>query len=98
MEAGSEGVWPAHHLPLAAMEANANTSNCRRSHAMPGKLTTWTYDCVPAGPRGFLRALRLRWAPAAAGPAPAVRNVPFEEHATHHTARPPVGPVPVLHH
>src|SRR3546814_11221961 len=96
MEAGSEGVWPAHHLPLAAMEANANTSNCRRSHAMAGKLTIWTYDWVPAGPRGFVRDLRLRWAAEEAGLAHDVRTVPFEAHGTHHMARPTFGQQPVL--
>ena len=29
---------------------------------MTGKLTIWTYDWVPEGPRGFVRDLRLRWA------------------------------------
>lgn len=27
---------------------------------MTGKPTIWTYDRVPAGPRGFVRDLRLR--------------------------------------
>src|SRR3546814_16318954 len=80
--AGSVGVWPAHHLPLAAMEANANTSNCRRSHAMAGTLTIWTYDWVPAGTSGFVRDLRLRWAEEDAGLAHYVRTVTLEDHET----------------
>lgn len=31
------------------------------------ELTIWTYDWVPAGPRGFVRDLRLRWACEEAG-------------------------------
>src|SRR3546814_13036773 len=78
------------------MEANANTSNCRRSHAMAGKLTIWTYDWVPAGPRGFVRDLRLRWAAEEAGLAHDVRTVPFEDHETNHLDRQPFGQLPFL--
>src|SRR3546814_7163878 len=78
------------------MEANANTSNCRRSHAMAGKLTIWTYDWVPAGPRGFVRDLRLRWAAEEAGLAHDVRTVPFEDHETNHLDRQPFGQMPFL--
>src|SRR3546814_19486182 len=78
------------------MEANANTSNCRRSHAMAGKLTIWTYDWVPAGPRGIVRDLRLRWAAEEAGLAHDVRTVPFEDHETNTLHRTPIGPMPVL--
>src|SRR5882724_11978450 len=31
------------------------------------ELTIWTLDWVPAGPRGFVRDLRLRWACEEAG-------------------------------
>jgi hypothetical protein len=41
------------------------------------KLTLWTYDWVPEGPRGFVRDLRLRWACEEAGLAYVVRTVPF---------------------
>src|SRR3546814_12742049 len=78
------------------MEANANTSNCRRRHAMAGQLTIWTYDWVPAGPRGFVRDLRLRWAAEEAGLAHDVRTVPFEDHAHNHLERQPFRQMPFL--
>ncbi len=34
---------------------------------MAEKLTIWTYDWVPAGLRGLVRDLRLRWATEEAG-------------------------------
>src|SRR3546814_6181252 len=63
---------------------------------MAGKLTIWTYDWVPAGPRGFVRDLRLRWAAEEAGLAHDVRTVPFEDHETNHLDRQPFGQMPFL--
>ncbi|MBI1407020.1 MAG: glutathione S-transferase family protein [Caulobacter sp.] len=59
-------------------------------------ITVWTYDWVPAGPRGFVRDLRLRWACEEAGLAYAVRTVPFDERGPEHLARQPFGQVPFL--
>ncbi len=61
-----------------------------------GELTIWTLDWVPAGPRGFVRDLRLRWACEEAGLAYAVRTIPFEDRATNHLSRQPFGQVPYL--
>jgi len=63
---------------------------------MPGPLTIWTYDWVPAGPRGFVRDLRLCWAAEEAGLAYDVRTVPFEDRETNHLDRQPFGQVPFL--
>ena len=63
---------------------------------MAGKLTIWTYDWVPAGPRGFVRDLRLRWAAEEAGLAYDVRTVPFEDRQTNHLDSQPFGQVPFL--
>ncbi len=63
---------------------------------MTGKLTIWTYDWVPDGPRGFVRDLRLRWAAEEAGLAYDVRSVPFEDRETNHLDRQPFGQVPFL--
>jgi len=60
------------------------------------ELTIWTYDWVPAGPRGFVRDLRLRWACEEAGLAYAVRTIPFEGRETNHLDRQPFGQVPFL--
>ena len=60
------------------------------------ELTIWTYDWVPAGPRGFVRDLRLRWACEEAGLTYAVRTIPFEGRETNHLARQPFGQVPFL--
>jgi glutathione S-transferase len=49
---------------------------------MAEKLTIWTYDWVPAGPRGFVRDLRLRWAAEEASLAYDVRTVLFEDRET----------------
>jgi glutathione S-transferase len=59
-------------------------------------LTIWTLDWVPAGPRGFVRDLRLRWACEEAGLPYAVRTVPFDGRETNHLARQPFGQVPFL--
>ncbi len=63
---------------------------------MAGKLTIWTYDWVPAGPRGFVRDLRLRWAAEEAGLAYEVRSVAFDGRETNHLDRQPYGQVPFL--
>jgi glutathione S-transferase len=60
------------------------------------ELTIWTYDWTPAGPRGFVRDLRLRWACEEAGLAYAVRTIPFDGRETNHLARQPFGQVPFL--
>ncbi len=60
------------------------------------ELTIWTYDWVPAGPRGFVRDLRLRWACEEAGLPYAVRTVPFDGRETNHLAQQPFGQVPFL--
>lgn len=56
----------------------------------------WTYDWVPAGPRGFVRDLRLRWACEEAGLAYSVRTVPFDGRETNHLSRQPFGQAPFL--
>ena len=60
------------------------------------ELTIWTYDWVPAGPRGFVRDLRLRWACEEAGLPYAVRTVPFDGREANHLAQQPFGQVPFL--
>ena len=63
---------------------------------MPQKLTMYTYDWVPQGPRGFVRDLRLRWAAEEAGLAYDVQTIPFEDRATNHLDRQPFGQAPFL--
>lgn len=63
---------------------------------MTGKLAIWTYDWVPAGPRGFVRDLRLRWAAEEAGLAYDVRSIAFDDRRTNHLDRQPYGQVPFL--
>jgi glutathione S-transferase len=60
------------------------------------KLTIYTYDWVPEGPRGFVRDLRLRWAAEEAGLAYVVGTVPFKDRETNHLERQPFGQVPFL--
>jgi glutathione S-transferase len=60
------------------------------------KLTIWTYDWVPEGPRGFVRDLRLRWACEEADLPYEVRTVQFNGRETNHLARQPFGQVPFL--
>ncbi len=60
------------------------------------RLTLWTLDWVPAGPRGFVRDLRLRWACEEAGLAYTVQTVPFDGRETNHLAQQPFGQVPFL--
>lgn len=63
---------------------------------MTGKLTIYTLDWVPEGPRGFVRDLRLRWAAEEAGLAYEVRTVPFKDRETNHLEFQPFGQVPFL--
>jgi len=63
---------------------------------MTDKLTIWTYDWVPAGPRGFVRDLRLRWAAEEAGLPYEVRTIAFDDRQTNHLHRQPYGQVPFL--
>jgi glutathione S-transferase len=63
---------------------------------MTATLTIWTYDWVPAGPRGHVRDIRLRWACEEAGLAYGVKSVPFTDRGPEHFARQPFGQVPFL--
>lgn len=60
------------------------------------KMVIWTYDWVPAGPRGFVRDLRLRWACEEASLDYEVRTVAFDDRETNHLARQPFGQVPYI--
>jgi glutathione S-transferase len=60
------------------------------------ELIVWTYDWVPAGPRGFVRDIRLRWACEEAGLGYSVRTVPFHDRGADHLARQPFSQVPFL--
>ena len=60
------------------------------------RITIWTYDWVPEGPRGFVRDLRLRWACREAGLDYAIATVPFDGRETNHLDRQPFGQVPYL--
>ncbi len=60
------------------------------------KLTIYTYDWVPQGPRGFVRDLRLRWAAEEAGFLYDVRTVPFADRESNHLDSQPFGQVPFL--
>lgn len=66
------------------------------SIATPEKLTIYTFDWVPKGPRGFVRDLRLRWAAEEAGLAYDVGTVPFEGRETNHLESQPFGQIPYL--
>jgi glutathione S-transferase len=63
---------------------------------MAKRLTIYTYDWVPEGPRGFVRDLRLRWAAEEAGLPYDVRTVPFADRETNHLDKQPFGQVPYL--
>jgi glutathione S-transferase len=82
-------------MPAAIRAALAKARPARKLAAM-SKLTIWTLDWVPDGPRGFVRDLRLRWACEEAGLAYDVRTVPFEDRATNHLDRQPFGQAPFL--
>jgi glutathione S-transferase len=60
------------------------------------ELIVWTYDWVPAMPRGFVRDLRLRWACEEAELTYSVRTVPFDGRGPEHLALQPFGQVPFL--
>lgn len=59
-------------------------------------LIIWTYDWVPAGPRGHVRDIRLRWACEEAGLEYEVRSVPFNDRGAEHFSRQPFGQVPFI--
>ena len=63
---------------------------------MAKKLTIYTLDWVPQGPRGFVRDLRLRWAAEEAGFAYDVRTVRFADRETNHLDSQPFGQMPYL--
>lgn len=63
---------------------------------MGNRLTIWTFDWVPEGPRGLVRDMRLRWAAEEAGLAYGVGTVPFEDRQKSHLDRQPFGQVPFL--
>jgi glutathione S-transferase len=60
------------------------------------KLTIYTLDWVPQGPRGFVRDLRLRWAAEEAGLPYDVRTVAFADRETNNLDSQPFGQVPYL--
>ena len=63
---------------------------------MTDRVTIWTYDWVPQGPRGFVRDLRLRWAMEEAGIAYDVASTPISPRGPDHLARQPFAQVPFL--
>lgn len=63
---------------------------------MAGKVTVWTYDWVPNGPRGHVRDIRLRWALEEAGIAYDIATVPIGSRGPDHVARQPFAQVPFL--
>ena len=63
---------------------------------MPERMTIWTYDWVPEGPRGYVRDVRLRWALEEAGIDYTVASVPFDKRGADHLARQPFGQIPFL--
>lgn len=60
------------------------------------RITIWTLDWVPEGPRGFVRDLRLRWAAEEAGLSYEVRSIAFDDRETNHLDHQPFGQVPFL--
>jgi len=65
---------------------------------MTERVTIATWDWVPAGPRGHVRDIRLRWALEEAGVGYDVLSVPFAERGPEHLARQPFAQVPFLAH
>ena len=66
---------------------------------MADAITIWTFDWVPegeAGPRGFVRDLRLRWACEEAGLNYQIKTVPLKNRGAAHFARQPFGQVPFI--
>src|SRR5205085_2975927 len=60
------------------------------------EVVLYTYDWVPAPPRGFVRDLRVRWALEEAGLPYRVESVPFRSRGAGHFAHQPFGQVPWL--
>lgn len=75
---------------------NTDKPSDSKVECMAEKLTIWTYDWVPEGPRGFVRDLRLRWAAEEAGLAYDIRTVPFDGREINHLDSQPFGQVPFL--
>ena len=63
---------------------------------MADRLTIYTLDWVPDGPRGKVRDLRLRWACEEAGLDYEIGTVAFEDRETNHLDRQPFGQVPFI--
>lgn len=63
---------------------------------MADRVTIWTYDWVPKGPRGYVRDLRLRWALEEAGIGYDVATVPFDDRGEEHLTRQPFAQIPFL--
>lgn len=63
---------------------------------MSNRVTIWTFEWVPQGPRGYVRDLRLRWALEEAGIAYAVAFARFNDQDSGHLARQPFAQVPFL--
>lgn len=59
-------------------------------------LTIWTYDWVPAQPRGYVRDLRLRWACEEGGIGYTVESTPFEDRGPTHISRQPFAQIPFI--
>lgn len=60
------------------------------------ELVLTTYDWVPAGPRGYVRDLRIRWALEEAGLPYRMASTPFHDRQPAHFAAQPFGQVPWL--
>lgn len=63
---------------------------------MAGPVTIWTWDWVPAGPRGHVRDIRLRWAAEEAGVPYRIATVPIAGKGPAHLDRQPFAQVPFL--
>ncbi|MBC7667552.1 MAG: glutathione S-transferase family protein [Gemmatimonadaceae bacterium] len=61
-----------------------------------GDLILTTFDWVPAGPRGYVRDLRVRWALEEAGLPYRVESTPFGDRPAEHFAHQPFGQAPWL--
>src|SRR5262245_58370480 len=86
---------PAEQQPRRRLHLRARPESVVQERlAAMSKLTIWSYDWVPPGPRGFVRDLRLRWACEEAGLDYTVRTIPFEDRATNHLERQPFGQIP----
>lgn len=63
---------------------------------MADRLTIYTLDWVPEGPRGKVRDVRLRWACEEAGLEYEIATIPFDDRETNHLASQPFGQVPYI--